>query len=71
MTPSAANARGVYGPNLDDRFGTPGADQNTNAAQIETAIKTGGATGKQMPKALLDGPDAKLVAQYVAAVAGR
>lgn len=70
-TLSAANARGVYGPNLDDRFGTPGADPNANAAQIEVAIKTGGVTGKQMPKALLDGPDAKLVAQYVAAVAGR
>ena len=70
-TLSAANARGVYGPNLDDRFGTPGADPKATASQIETAIKTGGQTGKQMPKNLLDEPDAKLVAQYIAAVAGR
>lgn len=68
---SAANARGVYGPDLDVALGTPGADPKATAARVEGAIKTGGATGKQMPVGLLSGTDAKLVSDYVAAVAGK
>lgn len=70
-TLEAANARGVYGPNLDEQLGAPGGDPAATAARVETAIKTGGVTGKQMPAGLLDGDDAKLVAQYIAAVAGK
>lgn len=66
-TLSAANARGVYGPNLD----TMGLDAEGSSARIEAAIKNGGASGTQMPKALLEGEDAKLVSEYVAAVAGK
>jgi mono/diheme cytochrome c family protein len=69
-TLSAANARGVYGPDLDTQFG-PGADPKTISARVLSAIKTGGATGKQMPANLLSGNDAKLVSQYVADVAGK
>jgi mono/diheme cytochrome c family protein len=68
---SAANARGVYGPDLDEVLGTPGADPKATAARVEGAIKTGGVTGKQMPVGLLSGEDAKLVSEYVAAVAGK
>lgn len=70
-TLSAANARGVYGPNLDVVLGTPGADPKATAARVEGAIKTGGVTGKQMPAGLLSGEDSKLVSSYVAAVAGK
>ncbi|MGB0873085.1 MAG: c-type cytochrome [Solirubrobacterales bacterium] len=70
-TLAAANARGVYGPDLDEQLGAPGGDPAATAARVETAIKTGGVTGKQMPAGLLDEGDAKLVAQYVAAVAGK
>lgn len=70
-TLEAANARGVYGPNLDEQLGAPGGDPAATASRVETAIKTGGVTGKQMPAGLLEGDDAKLVSQYVAAVAGK
>jgi Cytochrome C oxidase, cbb3-type, subunit III len=66
-TLSAANARGVYGFNLD----TVGLNVPGSESRIEAAVKNGGATGLQMPKNLLEGNDAKLVAQYVAAVAGK
>lgn len=69
-TLSAANARGVYGPDLDTQFGV-GADPAAISTRVESAIKTGGATGKQMPKNLLSGEDAKLVANYIAQVAGK
>lgn len=68
---SAANARGVYGPDLDAVLGTPGADPKATAARVEGAIKLGGVTGKQMPVGLLSGDESKLVSQYVAAVAGK
>ncbi|MGK2878655.1 MAG: hypothetical protein ACSLFF_08805 [Solirubrobacterales bacterium] len=68
---SAANARGIYGPNLDAVLGTPGADPKATAARVAGAIKLGGVTGKQMPAELLSGEDSKLVSQYVAAVAGK
>lgn len=70
-TLEAANARGVYGPNLDKQLGAAGGDPAATASRVETAIKTGGNTGKQMPAGLLEGEDAQLVAQYIAAVAGK
>jgi mono/diheme cytochrome c family protein len=69
-TLSAANARGVYGPSLDESF-PAGSDPKTTASRVESAIKTGGATGLQMPKDLLSGADAKQVSAYIAAVAGK
>jgi mono/diheme cytochrome c family protein len=70
-TLSAANARGVYGPDLDKSLGAPGSDPKATVARVEGAIKTGGATGKQMPLDLLSGEDARLVSEYIAAVAGK
>jgi mono/diheme cytochrome c family protein len=67
-TLSAANARGVYGPNLDVRLGGKTADPKSTATRVETAITVGPSV---MPKALLDGNDKKLVAEYVASVVGR
>jgi cytochrome c553 len=59
-----ANAVGRVGPNLDILAPAPGLTLN--------AIKQGRARGSgQMPAQLLDGQDAKAVADYVAAVAGR
>ncbi|MFY9469857.1 MAG: c-type cytochrome [Solirubrobacterales bacterium] len=69
-TLSAANARGVYGPSLDT-LGLGAAEPDAAAARVEAAIKNGGASGKQMPRGLLAGSDARLVAQYIAAVAGK
>ena len=66
-TLSAANARGIYGPNLD----TLGLGAEGSALRIEAAIKNGGVAGNQMPKVLLEGEDAKLVSEYVASVAGK
>jgi mono/diheme cytochrome c family protein len=68
---SAANARGVYGPNLDTTLYSPGGDPKATATRVEGAIKTGGVTGKQMPAGLLSGEDSKLVANYVASVVGK
>lgn len=70
-TLAAAQARGVYGPNLDTQLAAGGADPKTIAARVQSAIKLGGATGKQMPANLLEGADAKSVSDYVAAVAGK
>lgn len=67
-TLSAANARGVYGPNLDVRLGGKTADPKATAARVDTAITTGPSV---MPKGLLDGRDKKLVSEYVASVVGR
>lgn len=64
---SAAGARGVYGPNLDS-IGLGGKGGST---RVIAAIANGGAAGMQMPKALLEGEDAKLVADYIAAVAAK
>ncbi|MBI4898426.1 MAG: cytochrome c [Actinobacteria bacterium] len=66
-TLTAASARGSYGPSLD----ALGLDADGSDKRVEKAIKNGGASGMQMPKDLLEGEDAKLVAEYVAAVAGK
>lgn len=66
-TLSAANARGVYGPNLDSL----GLDSEGSVARVEKAIENGGTSSTVMPKVLLEGENAKLVSEYVAAVAGK
>jgi cytochrome c5 len=63
-TLSAVNARGVTGPNLD-KIGT------VTPARVASAIKIGGTGQDRMPAGLLQGDNAKAVAQYVAAVAGK
>jgi mono/diheme cytochrome c family protein len=65
---SAANARGVYGPNLDVRLGGETADPKTTYARVTTAITTGPSV---MPAGLVAGRDKDLVAKYVASVVGR
>jgi mono/diheme cytochrome c family protein len=60
----AVNARGVTGPDLD-KIGkvTPG--------RILSAVKIGGTGQDRMPAKLLQGENAKAVADYVSAVAGK
>jgi mono/diheme cytochrome c family protein len=70
-TLSAANARGVYGPNLDDLLAPGVADPKSTSARVQGAIKLGGSTGKLMPVNLLEGNDAKLVSDYIAKVASK
>jgi mono/diheme cytochrome c family protein len=60
----AANARGVTGPDLD-KIGT------VTPARVESAIKIGGTGQNRMPPGLLQGQNARDVAAYVAAVAGK
>jgi cytochrome c553 len=62
-TLSAVDARGVTGPDLD-------SIGEVKAARIVNAIKIGGTGQKRMPSGLLEGQDAKDVANYVAKVAG-
>jgi cytochrome c553 len=63
-TLAASNAVGVVGPNLDVL--------RPNEALVLNAIQQGRARGQgQMPAKLVTGQDAKDVASYVAAVAGR
>ena len=60
---AAVNARGVTGPNLD-MIG------QVNKQRVLQAIKNGGTGQGRMPKNLLQGHDAEVVAEYVAEVAG-
>ena len=63
-TLKASNSAGAIGPNLDVL--------KPQAALVENAILIGRAAGRgNMPAGLLTGADAKDVASYVAAVAGR
>jgi mono/diheme cytochrome c family protein len=63
-TLAASNAVGRVGPNLDVL--------RPNAALVLNAIEQGRARGQgQMPADLVTGQDAKDVASYIAAVAGR
>ena len=62
-TLAAANAQGKVGPNLDELRPPKGLVLN--------AVEQGRARGQgQMPAQLLTGPDARDVAEFVAAVAG-
>src|SRR5687767_13946971 len=63
-TLAAANARGVTGPDLD------GIGEMT-VERVTTAIRVGGTGQKRMPAELLEGEDAKSVAEYISAVAGK
>lgn len=60
----AVNARGVTGPDLD-KIGT------VTAARVASAIKIGGTGQNRMPANLLQGQNAKDVAAFVAATAGK
>jgi hypothetical protein len=60
----AVNARGVTGPDLD-KIGT------VTPSRVQSAIKIGGTGQRRMPAGLLQGSNAKAVADYVAAVAGK
>jgi len=60
----AVNARGVTGPDLD-KIGT------VTPARVESAIRIGGTGQLRMPARLLQGQNAKDVAEFVAAVAGK
>jgi mono/diheme cytochrome c family protein len=60
----AVNARGVTGPDLD-KIGT------VTPQRVLSAIKIGGTGQKRMPSNLLQGANAKAVADFVAAVAGK
>lgn len=60
---AAVNARGITGPNLD-RIGDIQPDR------ILSAIRIGGTGQKRMPARLLEGEEARAVAEYVAKVAG-
>ncbi len=70
-TLQAANTVGPVGPSLDVRLG-PIADRAARVALVEDAIAKGRARGNgQMPVGLLRGADARDVADFLAAVAGR
>src|SRR3954452_22415567 len=60
----AVNARGVTGPDLD-KVGT------VTQQRILSAIKIGGTGQHRMPSNLLQGENAKAVAAFVTAVAGK
>ena len=63
-TLAAVNARGVTGPSLD------GIGEVT-PKRIINAIRNGGTGQDRMPARLLEGDEAKDVAEYVAEVAGK
>lgn len=63
-TLSAINARGVTGPNLDD-IG------EVTPRRILTAIREGGTGQGRMPERLVEGEEARNVAEFVSQVAGR
>ena len=60
----AANAVGVTGPNLD-------ALGQVNEQRVLSAIENGGTGQLRMPRDLLEGENARAVAKYVAATAGK
>ena len=61
---AAVNARGVTGPDLDDL----GA---VSQERVLNAIRNGGSGQDRMPAGLLEGDEARDVAEYVSAVAGQ
>ena len=60
----SANARGVTGPDLD-KIGT------VTPQRVLSAIRIGGTGQRRMPAGLLEGQNARDVADYVSAVAGK
>jgi cytochrome c553 len=63
-TLAAVNARGVTGPNLD-KIGT------VTPPRVLSAIKIGGTGQGRMPAGLLEGQNARNVADFVSTVAGK
>jgi mono/diheme cytochrome c family protein len=63
-TLEAVNALGVTGPSLDELG-------EVSKERVLNAIKTGGTGQGRMPAGLLEGENAEVVAEYVAAVAGK
>jgi cytochrome c553 len=63
-TLNAVNARGVTGPDLDN-IGT------VTPGRVLSAIRIGGTGQRRMPAGLLQGDDARSVAQFVSSVAGK
>jgi cytochrome c553 len=63
-TLAAVNARGVTGPDLD-KIGT------VTPARVLSAIKIGGTGQRRMPAGLLEGQNARDVADFVSSVAGK
>ena len=65
-TLAAAGTDGVVGPNLDLRFGTgpKSSLQKSTYTTVLTTIQNG--LGGRMPKGILQGAQAKVVAQFVA-----
>lgn len=61
---AAVNARGVTGPNLD-------AIGEVTPRRVLSAIRNGGTGQDRMPAGLLQGQEAREVAEYVAEVAGK
>ena len=71
-TLAAAKAVGRVGPNLDVRVGEDISTEAGRRALVENAILEGRARGLgQMPAQLYQGREAKEVAEFVAAAAGR
>ena len=68
-TLARAGTDGIVGPNLDDVLG--GGTPETNEGRVATAIQRGGTGQGKMPAGILQGEDAKLVANFVARVAGQ
>jgi mono/diheme cytochrome c family protein len=67
-TLALAGTDGVVGPNLDDLLGDA-PDPTTNVPRVEAAIENG--VQGRMPAGILQGTDAKIVAEFVSAVAGK
>jgi sulfite dehydrogenase len=66
-TLAAAGTDGVVGPNLDELLGTGAPDATTiksNRDRVLSAVENG--IGGRMPKGILEGEQAKQVAQFVA-----
>ena len=61
---AAVNARGVTGPNLD-------SIGEVTPRRVLGAIRNGGTGQDRMPAGLLEGEEAREVAEYVAEVAGK
>lgn len=66
-TLARAGTDGVVGPNLDDLLGL--GSPEANRPRVETAIEDG--VGGRMPAGILDGEQAKKVADFVSRVAGQ
>jgi mono/diheme cytochrome c family protein len=65
-TLTAAGTDGIVGPDLDQRFGTgpKSSLQTLTYTTVQTTIENG--LGGRMPKGILQGAQAKAVAQFVA-----